>query len=112
MEIWVLTITTFEDDYKHRYDSGVYQEEPILFKNYDDAYEHLKERFLDELMDRYDTLLDKNLNDLKKKLKYNQKKHELKYRTSDQKVEDLMYLLEGSYVERTFDFEIVKKIVK
>ncbi len=30
--IWCLQITNYEDDYKHRYDNGVYPEEPKLFK--------------------------------------------------------------------------------
>ncbi len=40
---FILTITTYEDDYKHRYDNGVYPETPKLFRTNKAAQKYLCE---------------------------------------------------------------------
>jgi hypothetical protein len=35
--MWIVVITTFEDDYKHRHDSGVYVQKPKAFSSEEKA---------------------------------------------------------------------------
>jgi hypothetical protein len=39
--LWTVQITRFEDDYKHRYDNGVYPDKPELFRSKPKAVEYL-----------------------------------------------------------------------
>jgi hypothetical protein len=52
---YIVTFTAYEDDYKHRDDSGVYPETPQIFRTMEGAMkyidEEIKERLEDELCD-------------------------------------------------------------
>jgi hypothetical protein len=49
MKIFTVNITEYEDDYKHRYGSGVYTKPIKLFKNKKDAQQYIKNYILDYL---------------------------------------------------------------
>eukprot|EP01080_Neovahlkampfia_damariscottae_P006480 gene6480-10485_t len=59
--MWYLTIIEYEDDYKHRYDSGVYPHPPEMFESYDDLLDYLKEKLNKEISQ----FLDYDYNDEK-----------------------------------------------
>jgi len=49
MKVYSVVITTYEDDYEHRYDDGVYPEQPELFKTLKDAENYVCERIFAEI---------------------------------------------------------------
>jgi hypothetical protein len=55
MKVYSVVITTYEDNYKHRYDDGVYPEQPVLFKKLKDAENYVCERIFTEI-DSDDTI--------------------------------------------------------
>lgn len=63
MKFWSVTITNYEDDYKHRYDSGVYRKKPKMFKTKHEAEQYINEYISDhiqELWECRDQMLDKD----------------------------------------------------
>ena len=52
MSKYCVNITTYEDDYKHRYDSGVYNEEPEFFNDKREAEAFVLKRVIEEIIDR------------------------------------------------------------
>lgn len=51
-KFWSVVITRFEDDYKHRYDSGVYVEKSKLFHTQEAALTYLLERVMGAFNER------------------------------------------------------------
>lgn len=49
MELYVVTFTSYEDDYKHRYDNGIYPEEPHLFTTEEKAYAYVADQLKDKI---------------------------------------------------------------
>jgi hypothetical protein len=47
---FTVQITKFEDDYKHRYDSGVYPQSPKLFRHYENAKKFVCEEMTDHVI--------------------------------------------------------------
>lgn len=51
LSIFTVVFTNYEDDYKHRYDSGVYPSSPKLFRNKDNAERFLRSEIFDRIND-------------------------------------------------------------
>ena len=50
--LWSVVFTSYEDDYKHRYDSGVYPEAPVIFKSLSDAEIYVAKRLEHSIIQR------------------------------------------------------------
>lgn len=83
--MYCVTIITYEDDYKHRYDSGVYPEPPMFFKTKEEAMNYVRKEIINHVSDR------KGIS-----------RKELKKLTLD----ELSDHLEGSYINETLTYEI------
>ncbi len=51
---YVVQITRYEDDYKHRYDNGVYPNHPVLFKSEDKAQQYVCQKIFDAICEHID----------------------------------------------------------
>jgi hypothetical protein len=51
--MWCVSFTSYEDDYRHRYDNGVYPEDNVLFRKEQDAIKYLNEKIYNEINDRF-----------------------------------------------------------
>ena len=82
MKFWLLTFTEYEDDYKHRYDSGVYPKEPEVFKTKEEAEARIRNKIEyyvldrlndDEVDEEWKKLVDTGTGKLKLDIKNNMK---------------------------------------
>ena len=112
MKLWNVQFTSYEDGYKHRYDSGVYQEESEVFYSESDATNCLIERLCNELMQIFQ---DRNieLNEVPKQLqKYVEKDKygKLVMKSTSKNILVLRLFqdefLSGEFVDSIFDFNI------
>ncbi len=106
--VFSVIFTTYEDDYKHRYDNGVYPESPILFSTKKKAFECINNRMIRELEefvnnhisdDRYSeyfTDIDKH---------YNVKE---KYKTTKELNKLVDLILRGEFVDTKFTYDLEK----
>lgn len=103
MNIYVVTITDYEDDYKHRYDNGVYERKPKLFKLKKDARKYV----IKEIIEKLDEKISCYDDDDDKKPTYDKNKlNDWEY------VEELhKKYLKGSFVDYIMDYDINKEKV-
>ena len=50
--MYCVTITHFEDDYKHRHDNGVYPQKPKMFKSKENAQKYVANEIADAIEER------------------------------------------------------------
>ena len=54
MKAFSVVFTSYKDDYKHRYDNGVYPDDPVLFEDENDAREYASNEIYENLDDIFD----------------------------------------------------------
>ncbi len=103
-KIWCVIFTDYEDDYKHRYDSGVYPSKPELFSSEEAANTYIALEFKDRIEDRINDQLTREEKDNDDRF---YKKNNWYYIKADVDLEDLYEeFMKGEYVDYLFDYEI------
>lgn len=59
--VYVLTQIDYEDDYKHRYDNGVYPFDAIVYKNREVAVKNLAQKQINDIIEYYCDCDDKQI---------------------------------------------------
>lgn len=109
MKVWTVQITSYEDDYKHRYDSGVYPQEVRLFKTKKMAEEYIIDSIIEEIEDQGIDISE----DMKKYFKKDSYILKKKYKSNMDVANELhQTFLSGSYVEYLFTWTINETDVK
>ena len=105
-KIYSVQFTTYEDDYKHRYDNGVYPEKPCLFSTKKKANEFINR----ELCERIFEGINDNEEEIDEDLKeYLNDKQELKkeYRNNRQVLNKFYKkYCKGEFVDYYFDWSL------
>lgn len=112
--LWLLQTITYEDDYKHRYDSGVYLDEPKIFKSEEEAKNYLKklinEMISTKISDQGEDYFRHDLKNWRKYLKKVQDKEYDDYFNYELKnikyIDNVMPFFKGEYVETVFEYSL------
>lgn len=124
MKLFNLQITRYEDDYKHRYDNGVYPDKPKIFEDFELMMDYLRNEIDKEI--KYSKFYDKFENFKELKDYYSDidnyylevgdsHGHNFELQLKDNvSIKDLQNkFLCGQYVDYHLDYEITKvKIIK
>jgi len=101
---WCVTFTDYEDDYKHRYDSGVYPEAPELFSSEGKARAYIAAEVRRRIEERINELRTKDENDNDDRF---YKENNWYYIKPDVGLDDLYEeFMKGEYVDYLFDHVI------
>lgn len=124
MFVWLVQFTDYEDDYKHRYDDGVYPETPVLFATEKEAQqnvcEQLCKRMLSEIFELKHNDFIKNEKVLGKYFDYTKwdKENEIWPELLDDVKTDYnkmvkiwKFFVKGEFVDYKFDWTIYKLTV-
>jgi hypothetical protein len=110
--MYSVTFTNYEDDYKHRYDNGVYPSKPKIFKCKESAEKYICEELFNRLIERlHDTSPEiEDINDtINEYFIINDEMVEIdrKYK-NDYVILIKIYnkLIRGEYVDYLFDWSI------
>lgn len=107
--MYTLTHTNYEDDYKHRYDSGVYPDTLGVYKTYQKAYSAQIESMKEVIQNYFNDLYDPD-SYLIKYLKYFDIINDwyiVKETMDNDEVEELAdNILRGEFVDYTDEWEI------
>jgi len=132
MFIWTVVMTSYEDDYKHRCDDGIYPQAPVLFATEKAAESYVCKQLIEALEaridDQWSTNIDtdvfteecqkyfnkvKHTNNDNKSYDYYDYSINPKYKNDLDVLETLRTeLLAGEYVDVTIDYTITKGEVR
>ena len=117
--VWVVQITSYEDDYKHRYDNGVYPHEPEIFNTREEAEKYLASELFDIIND-YISSTEKDEDNLfsgpddddrmyfeMRDNHYPRLKEIYKYDLNA--MEKFDYMFDGEFVGKTLTYDIYEK---
>jgi hypothetical protein len=109
MTLYSVNITDYEDDYKHRYDSGVYVSKPKIFKNEQDAIKYLQGQILYRIR-QFDFSENKLIEVFPKFKDYFliDEKGNYFFRDTQNIHDDIQNFFTGEFVDFTFEYDISK----
>jgi hypothetical protein len=110
--VWIVQITDYEDDYKHRYDNGIYPRDPEIFRTQKQAQNYVCEQIGNAVIN---WICDQD-KDYDKEL-FEEREGELcirnKYEHDMSTIRSLWeQYLRGSFVDYQVEWTITEKVMK
>lgn len=110
--VYIVKKCSYEDDYKHRWDSGFYDDICGCYSSYEKADKKRYKVIREEIKDRLESVDINDWNGVKNYFETDDKYHtqlKKKYEHDEDTLEKIYdELFKGEYVDRTFNIEIKK----
>ncbi len=114
-KVYIVTMTTFEDDYKHRYDSGVYPQKPQTFSTLKKAENYVMAEIMDgvnqdENIDKFDAV-DEYFDKVEKDGEVVDYKLKKKFKTLASITGLYEHFFKGEFVDYTMEYQITEQTI-
>jgi hypothetical protein len=110
MKVYVVNIIHYEDDYKHRYDSGVYPEEPKIFKSKQEAEKYVSSEIFDTINEDLECMGKSKLEGYAEYFKKDKSSLLTKYKYDFETMKDLHeHFCQGEFVDKTMEWSITER---